>query len=361
MTQLGATQEHFQGFRSVYKSKPHSITVVPFNSPNITNIDCYTDPDTNKDFIYWEDIQQAFEKALFVRNKTKMLPFVRGKDYRALEPRRIEAAPDVVLDVVVGDTPIAATNIATADIIASLQVAVQELSLKISHQTPIEGVTQDPSYSNEREATQDNSYIDNPEYTPPLRGHQASECRSQDSNNGITVDTQLSDATNTNKDFILWEDIQQAFDEVVFVRNKTKMLPFVRGKDHRVLEPRRIAAAPDVVLDVVVGDEQVATNDTATADMIASLQRTVQELLLNIPRRTSIESVTHVLPCGSETKATQTNNYNDNPDDTSLIRRPRTSECHLEDSNKGVLDTQRSSKTGEKWELWGCRYSKRHD
>lgn len=196
MTQLGATQEHFQGFRSVYKSKPHSITVVPFNSPNITNIDCYTDPDTNKDFIYWEDIQQAFEKALFVRNKTKMLPFVRGKDYRALEPRRIEAAPDVVLDVVVGDTPIAATNIATADIIASLQVAVQELSLKISHQTPIEGVTQDPSYSNEREATQDNSYIDNPEYTPPLRGHQASECRSQDSNNGITVDTQLSDATS---------------------------------------------------------------------------------------------------------------------------------------------------------------------
>lgn len=82
MTQIGATQERVQGFRSVYKSEQHSTTSAPLDSTNITHIDCCTDPDTNKDFIFWEDIQQAFDQALFVRNKTKMLPFVRGKDYR---------------------------------------------------------------------------------------------------------------------------------------------------------------------------------------------------------------------------------------------------------------------------------------
>lgn len=82
MTQLGATQEHVQGFRSVYKSEPSSTISVPLDSPNITHINCYTDPDTNKDFVLWEDIQQVFDKALFIRNKAKMLPFVRGRDYR---------------------------------------------------------------------------------------------------------------------------------------------------------------------------------------------------------------------------------------------------------------------------------------
>lgn len=82
MTHTSITQGHVQGFRSVRKSEPHSVTSLPLDSPNITHIDCYTDPDTNKDFILWEEIQQVFDEALFVRNQTKMLPFVRGKDYR---------------------------------------------------------------------------------------------------------------------------------------------------------------------------------------------------------------------------------------------------------------------------------------
>ncbi|KAF9131317.1 hypothetical protein BGX30_013140 [Mortierella sp. GBA39] len=195
MTQKDTTQEHVQGFRSVQKSE-HSTTSVPLDSPNITHIDCYTDPDTNKDFILWEDIQQAFDEALFVRNKTKMVPFVRGKDHRVLEPRRIAAVSDVVLDVVVADKPIAATDTATADIIASLQRAVQELSLNMPRQTPIEIATHNPPCGDEPEATQDNNHIANPENTTPLRGPQASECYSQDNNNGYTINTQRSEATN---------------------------------------------------------------------------------------------------------------------------------------------------------------------
>ncbi|KAG9062202.1 hypothetical protein KI688_006534 [Linnemannia hyalina] len=97
-----AVQGHVQGFRSVHESQPPSTTTVPLNSPKVVHIDCYTDPDTNRDFILWEDIQQAFSEALSVRNRTKVLPFAKGKDLRALEPRQITAVPDVVLDVVVG-------------------------------------------------------------------------------------------------------------------------------------------------------------------------------------------------------------------------------------------------------------------
>ncbi|KAG9062203.1 hypothetical protein KI688_006535 [Linnemannia hyalina] len=196
MTQKDTTQEHVQGFRSVQKSEPHSTTSVPFDSPNITHIDCYTDPDTNKDFILWEDIQQAFDEAIFVRNKTRMLPFVRGKDHRILEPRRIAAVSDVVLDVVVADKPIATTDTETADTIASLQRAVQELSLNIPRQTPIEIAAHSPPCGGEPEAPQDNNHIDSPENTTPLRGPQALEYHSQDNNYGNAIDTQHSEATS---------------------------------------------------------------------------------------------------------------------------------------------------------------------
>ncbi|KAF9541638.1 hypothetical protein EC957_002879 [Mortierella hygrophila] len=196
MTQKDTTQEHVQGFRSVQKSEPHSTTSVPLDSPNITHIDCYTDPETNKDFILWEDIQQAFDEALFVRNKTKMLPFVRGNDHRVLEPRRIVATSDVVLDVVVADKPIAATDTATANVSASLQRAFQELLINMPRQTIIESSTHNLSCDDEPEATQDNNHIDSQENTSPLRGPQALEYHSQDNNNGNTIDTQHSEATS---------------------------------------------------------------------------------------------------------------------------------------------------------------------
>ncbi|KAF9147289.1 hypothetical protein BG015_011106 [Linnemannia schmuckeri] len=94
-------EEHVQAFRSVHKSwKPSTITYV--DPDDIIHIECYTDPETHIDFILWDEIKQAFEEALFVRNKTKMLPYLKGSDYRPIEPKRIAAIPNVVLDVVVG-------------------------------------------------------------------------------------------------------------------------------------------------------------------------------------------------------------------------------------------------------------------
>ncbi|KAF9129432.1 hypothetical protein BGW39_004156 [Mortierella sp. 14UC] len=71
-----------------------------------------------------------------------------------------------------------------------------------------------------------------------------------------------------NKDFVLREDIQQAFDEALLVRYKTNMLPFMKGTYYRPLESRRIAAVLGVVLDVVVGGQFTSTE-------IVVLQRTI--------------------------------------------------------------------------------------
>ncbi|KAF9311294.1 hypothetical protein BGZ91_006850, partial [Linnemannia elongata] len=186
MIQSGTTPGNVQGLRSVLNSLPPSTTSALLDAPDVVHIDCYTDPKTQKDFILWEQIQLAFPKALFVRNNTNMIPFVRGEDLNVLEPYRIEAAPDIVLDVVVDDAPIAATDTATAtaDAIASLQLAVQNILLNMSRRTPIGSTTHEPPYGNEPELTQDNKYIDSPESTSSF----------QDSNNGNAIETQRSEA-----------------------------------------------------------------------------------------------------------------------------------------------------------------------
>ncbi|KAF9900240.1 hypothetical protein EC991_007693 [Linnemannia zychae] len=105
-------EEHVQGFRAVHKTyKPSTVTYV--DPDDVIHIDCNTDPNTQEEFILWDDIQQVFEDALFVRQRTKMVPFVKGSDYRPLEPRRIVAVPGVVLDVIVGGDLEALTKVAS--------------------------------------------------------------------------------------------------------------------------------------------------------------------------------------------------------------------------------------------------------
>ncbi|KAF9147283.1 hypothetical protein BG015_011100 [Linnemannia schmuckeri] len=192
MTQIGAaTQEHVQGFRSVHKSEPPSTTSAPLDSANIIHIVCHTDPDTNKDFILWEDIQQAFDDALFVRDKTKMISYVKGKDYKALEPRRIHAVPNVVLDAVVGSELPTASGTVTADLIVSLQRTVQELSLN----TPRHSLTaRSPSCNGDPEIMQCCSHTNSPENAPTLR--EPREFCVQDNTQIDAINTQSSGTSN---------------------------------------------------------------------------------------------------------------------------------------------------------------------
>ncbi|KAG0277364.1 hypothetical protein BGZ96_002894 [Linnemannia gamsii] len=152
MLQAGATLEHIQGFRPVHKSQHPSAVSAPLDSPDVTHIDCYIDPETKKDFILWEDIQQVYEEALFVRYKTKFIPFLKGTDFRSIEPRRIAPVPGVILDIVVGGE-LGAVNA------SSLQHTVQNLSLH-TPQLSLPSVQRNPTYGLMEEAFKNHSHID---------------------------------------------------------------------------------------------------------------------------------------------------------------------------------------------------------
>ncbi|KAG0365483.1 hypothetical protein BGX24_004131 [Mortierella sp. AD032] len=108
-------QPHTQAFRIIHKiqqpldtnSFSSSFTTLSLpTGDNVFLIDCHTDPETKKDFILWEDIQQICSDVAFVKNETKVVPYLKGADFRPLEPRRIAAVPNIVLDVVAGgDSP----------------------------------------------------------------------------------------------------------------------------------------------------------------------------------------------------------------------------------------------------------------
>ncbi|OAQ26368.1 HCP-like protein [Linnemannia elongata AG-77] len=123
MTQGDDPQEQVQAMRSVNKGvSPNSIP--PATLDEIYHVETLKDPDTQKEFIFWDDIVQAFDNAVQVRHKTRVVPFLRGTDHRILEPRRIAALPDVVLDVVV-DNPV-------TDNVRAASPQVQQLALQLA-------------------------------------------------------------------------------------------------------------------------------------------------------------------------------------------------------------------------------------
>ncbi|KAF9328499.1 hypothetical protein BGZ91_000974 [Linnemannia elongata] len=100
-----------QGFRGVHKSyKPSTLTHI--DPDDIIHINCYADPESHIDFILWDEIKQVFEEALFVKCGSNLHPYLKGADFRPLEPKRIAAVPGVVLDVVVGGELVALTKVA---------------------------------------------------------------------------------------------------------------------------------------------------------------------------------------------------------------------------------------------------------
>ncbi|KAF9079366.1 hypothetical protein BGX23_004250, partial [Mortierella sp. AD031] len=100
--------------------------------------------------------------------------------------------------------------------------------------------------------------------TPPFERVQAvrSVCKSQvgistvpSPGDVIHIDCHIDPATQ--KEIVLWDDIRQAFEDALHARHKSRVVPFLKGADLRPLEPRRIAAVPHAVLDIIVEDPLV--------------------------------------------------------------------------------------------------------
>lgn len=68
-----------QALRAVNKN---SRALTAADPDDIIYVDCHQDPDTNKDFVLWEDILVAFHHAVHVRDHARVVPFLKGADYR---------------------------------------------------------------------------------------------------------------------------------------------------------------------------------------------------------------------------------------------------------------------------------------
>ncbi|KAF9148033.1 hypothetical protein BG015_010277 [Linnemannia schmuckeri] len=70
-----------------------------------------------------------------------------------------------------------------------------------------------------------------------------------------------------DKEIVLWGDILAPFDNVLHLRQGTRILPFIKDLDFRPLDPPRVYAIPNTVLDVVVERQLDEAEDDMTDDM----------------------------------------------------------------------------------------------
>ncbi|KAF9901565.1 hypothetical protein EC991_006013 [Linnemannia zychae] len=81
----------------------HKHTLQPVAPAIIAHLGVHADASSGKNIVLWDDVVQAFKDALHVRHGTRILPFLKGPDFKNLEPSRFAAVPNSILDVVVED------------------------------------------------------------------------------------------------------------------------------------------------------------------------------------------------------------------------------------------------------------------
>ncbi|KAF9123823.1 hypothetical protein BGW39_008674 [Mortierella sp. 14UC] len=90
-------EANFQTFRlqAVFRQK------TTFTSKDEINIVIRRDPTSGRRIVLWHDIVSVFAAARCVQSGETVLPFLMDENSsELLEPHRIEAHPDVVLDVI---------------------------------------------------------------------------------------------------------------------------------------------------------------------------------------------------------------------------------------------------------------------
>ncbi|KAF9126803.1 hypothetical protein BGW39_006337 [Mortierella sp. 14UC] len=88
-----------QAVRQVYENEQPSNKATPAGTIYLV---CHSDASSCKDIILWDDILAAFkEDVVHVRYGAVILPFLKGPDFRNLDPLRIAKMPGATLDIVV--------------------------------------------------------------------------------------------------------------------------------------------------------------------------------------------------------------------------------------------------------------------
>ncbi|OAQ29636.1 HCP-like protein [Linnemannia elongata AG-77] len=81
------------------------IRLVGSNSRTV-HITTHQDPSSGKHIVLWADILQVFRSALYLQHGQRVLPFMKGNDFKDLDPPRIAAIPSAILDIVIEGSPL---------------------------------------------------------------------------------------------------------------------------------------------------------------------------------------------------------------------------------------------------------------
>ncbi|KAF9416029.1 hypothetical protein BGZ76_004720 [Entomortierella beljakovae] len=93
-------EETRQGFRAIYRNGPSGSTSTQ-EQEDIVYITPTYDPELEVDVIYWKDIEEKFENALYLQNKLGIVHFIQDCDLEVNQPHRIYTVLEVTLDVIV--------------------------------------------------------------------------------------------------------------------------------------------------------------------------------------------------------------------------------------------------------------------
>ncbi|KAF9129960.1 hypothetical protein BGW39_003616 [Mortierella sp. 14UC] len=198
---LMTTQETHPNVQAVRRVDENGY---PSSSSKIIHLVCHSDSTNGRDIVLWDDIRAAFDNAFHVRSGTIVLPFLKGPDFKNLEPLRIAAVPGSTLDVVVRDkmgekdTSAQGNNLASVCSISSIATAT---------------VRRNPAYGLVEEAMDAYRDNENPAFAPRPRGPQAilddlspppadnASPTSQRLDSDSTTPAPQDSASVTNKDF----------------------------------------------------------------------------------------------------------------------------------------------------------------
>ncbi|KAK3809635.1 MAG: hypothetical protein JOS17DRAFT_807712 [Linnemannia elongata] len=117
-----------------------------------------------------------------------------------------------------------------------------------------------------------------------------------------TVYIDCQQDSTTKKPIVLWDDICLNFAGALHVRNQARVLPFLKGADFMHLMPLRIAAIPDVTLDVVVDDpvQQTFSESPPKEEMIVDAPQEdpttnhTNTIITNTPRRNPVYGLVEI-------------------------------------------------------------------
>ncbi|KAF9120582.1 hypothetical protein BGW39_011262, partial [Mortierella sp. 14UC] len=180
------SDENIQAVRRVYEID-HLNT--PASLSKIFHLGSHFDEVSGKDIILWDDVQAAFKDVVHVRSGTKILPFLKGRNFKNLDPLRIAAVQGITLDVVIAGPLVRSESSLEHE--ASITTSSEKLSVKTLQETlprtpqeddiVIHGaqpivtaatVRRNPAFGLVEEAMQNYTHIDNPYTAPTPRGLQ---------------------------------------------------------------------------------------------------------------------------------------------------------------------------------------------